>query len=601
LINVYAPVNQAQLHDSKRIYTNTSTTFNVAITGGVPPYTINYTRNGTPQPVVNNYTSGTAISTGILTTGTYNYALTSVTDANGCGAQDLGSSITITVLSDQVMVMNTALVVVNSSSSYYSDYTTYIKPYLDYFGIPYDVCNVASSSLPSFYDYAVIIFGHRNVYTSGYPITQLESAISDGVGLYSFDPHLFDYSSSFTSLISSRSLSSGQITISNYSHYITLYHAPDVYNPNSNIIELENSLSVTQNSNLTGGITLATMSSGSQNVSLLQVAAFGNGKIVKWCSYGWVFDNILGPVYGMDDLIWKGIVWAARKAFVLQGLPPFVTMRVDDTDGSGSGVIENFEWIKICNQYGIIPWVGTFNNEIRPSNIPTLKYLIDNNLATAFPHAFNGDDFIYFNHQNLPSFDPAANVRAARDFYITHGLKFSKYLVPHFYEISSEALSEVRNLGAEFIATHMLPDQFYFASPSTPWINCGPYRINRYGNASGYVPVYYAGYVNLNGIEFFNCLIEITDDGGYEWYPDSDVTSTVARGIRHLLRSFHSMALASLFTHEYFLASISISNWREIISQITSNITEYNPEYRSTDYANPISKSKTEYSYNQCY
>jgi hypothetical protein len=223
----------------------------------------------------------------------------------------------------------------------------------------------------------------------------------------------------------------------------------------------------------------------------------------------------------------------------MQGLPPMVTMRVDDTDGTGSGVTENFAWIRICNEYGLIPWCGTFNNDIRVSNIPTLKNLIDNNLATAFPHAFAGDNFIYFNHQNLSSFDAAANVRTARDFYISNGLKFSKYLVPHYYEISSAALSEVQALGVEFIGTHMLPDQFYFATPSTPWINCGPYRINRNGNASGYVPVYYAGNVTLSGIKFFDCLIEISDDGGYEWYPDSDVTSTVARGIRHLRRSFN--------------------------------------------------------------
>ncbi len=65
---------------------NTSTNFNVDITGGTPPYTINYTRNGIAQPTINNYASGTDISTGILTTGIYNYALTSVIDANGCEA-----------------------------------------------------------------------------------------------------------------------------------------------------------------------------------------------------------------------------------------------------------------------------------------------------------------------------------------------------------------------------------------------------------------------------------------------------------------------------------------------------------------------------------
>lgn len=578
-ISIYSQVSSARLYDDKTIYENTSTTFNIAISGGSPPYTVNYMVNGIPQQAVTNYASGTSLSTGNLTAGTYIYSFTSVRDANGCNAQSLGNSITITVLGEQVTSLtNKALIVVNSASSSYSNYTNYIKPYLENFGIPYDVCNVNTSSLPSFNDYAIIVFGHKDVYSSGYPITSLETAIYSGVGLYSFDPHLFDYSSRFNSLITQRSANSNQINISNYSHYVTRYHAPDSFSPNNNVINLLRSWNVIKRSNLIGGIDLATMSS----LSLLQVSNYGNGRIVKWSGYDWMFESILGPVYGMDDLIWRGIVWAARKPFVMQGMPPFITMRVDDSDGDGGGVIRNFEWVKICNEFGIIPWCGTFNNNIPRSYIPTLKSLIDNNLATASPHAF-GNGFIYFNHDKLPSFDPAANARAARDFYLQNGLKISKYFVPHYYELSSAALPVIRSMGGEFLGIHMHPDNFY--NYPTPWINCAPYRINRNGISDNESPVYYGGYLELNGIEFFNCLTEIRDDGGYEWYPDNNVTTTVARGIRHLRRSLNSMVLATLFTHEQFFVPISTANWREILDQITSAISGYSPEYRSMDYA----------------
>jgi hypothetical protein len=588
LIATRSEVSLAQLHDSRRINNNTSTTFYIDINGGTSPFTINYSVNGTPQSTINNYISGTSITTGILSTGTYTYTLTSVTDAHGCNAQSLGTSITITVLSGQVVSSNTALVLVNSSSSYYDDYLYYIKPYLDNFGIPYDVCNVSSSSLPALTDYAVLIFGHRNVYNSGYPISQLESAVSAGVGLYSFDPHLFDYSSGFNTLISGRSVSSSQIIVSNYSHFITSYHVPDSYNSTNNIINLLSSWYVTQNSNLEGGTDLVTISSGGTTVDLLQAATYGTGKVVKWCGYDWMFETYLGPVFGMDDLIWKGIVWAARKPFAIQGLPNFVTMRVDDSDGSGGGSIENFEWIKICNEFGVIPWAGTFNNQIPTSYISTLRSLLNNNLATASPHAFGGDDFIFFNHNNLSSFDPAANTTAAWNFYINNGLKVSKYFVPHYYEVSYSALPVIRAMGGEFLGIHMLPDQLYYtgSAPYTMWINCGPYRINRNGYATpGTYPVYYGGNVTLNGISFFNCLTEIRDDGGYEWYPDTDISSTVARGVRHLRRALNSMVLANLFTHEHFFQPISTGDLREIMRQITTAISAYNPEYTSMDYA----------------
>jgi hypothetical protein len=140
-------------------------------------------------------------------------------------------------------------------------------------------------------------------------------------------------------------------------------------------------------------------------------------------------------------------------------------------------------------------------------------------------------------------------------------------------------------MGGDFIATHMLPDQHYYSEPMDLWLNCGPYRLNRTGYAELSRPVYYGGNVTLSGIEFFNCLTEIRDDGSYEWFPDNDVVSTTARGIRHLRRSLNSMVLSSLFTHEYYIAAVTTVNWREILSRITSEISGYNPEYTSTDYA----------------
>ena len=85
----------AQLHDDASICVGFSTNFNIAMTGGVSPYTANYTRGVTPL-VVNNYVSGTPVSTGPLAVTTA-FTLTSVTDANGCNVESLGSLITITV------------------------------------------------------------------------------------------------------------------------------------------------------------------------------------------------------------------------------------------------------------------------------------------------------------------------------------------------------------------------------------------------------------------------------------------------------------------------------------------------------------------------
>jgi hypothetical protein len=582
LITVAPQITLAQLHDNVTIANNASANLNVTVTGGSSPFTINYTRNEEAQTAINNYTSGANISTGALTTGTYTYTLTSVTDAIGCASQNLGTSIVVTVTDQQATNnSNKALVIVNSGSANYQDYVTYIKPYLDNFGIPYDECNINSTSLPQLTDYAILIFGHKNVYSSGYPISQIEASISNGVGLYSFDPHLFDYASGFNTLISQRFVNSNQINISNTSQYITQHHVPDTFNPTSNVVKLSSNWNVSQTSTLVNGTELANMSSGSQSIPLLQISNYGAGRIVKWCGYDWVFDNILGPVYGMDDLIWRGIVWAARKPFAMQGLPPMFTFRVDDVTGAGFGTTD-FSWVGICNQYGIIPWMGTFNDYIYEDQLPVMKNYLDNNLATAAPHAFWWNDFIYYNHDNITPFDVAARTKKSLDFYAQYGFKVSKYLVPHYYEISAAALPQLHAAGIEFLGIHMLPDHPYYTSA---WINCGPYRINRNGLDDEARPVYYGANVNFSGIDFFNCITEIRDDGGYEWSPDNNIDSTAARGIRHLKRAFDSMVLSTLFTHEYYFETMSISNFREIIRIITSNLSMYNPEYKTIDYA----------------
>jgi hypothetical protein len=597
-VEVSSFIQSASLNQSLTINRNSSANFNFSITGGYPPYRINYSVNGVLQPEISNYFSGDYISTGILSEGIHKISLVSIEDVNGCSNINMNTSINISVNAkpqNEKSKSNKALLLVNSNSIYYLQYYDYIKPYIDNFGIPYDVHNTLNNSnQPNFHNYGIIIFGHNEVYNHSYPLSELESAISSGTGLISFDIKLFNTPSEFSTPVDHPdTIISSQIRINNTKHYITSKHAIDEFNPNNDIIELLNPIKIIHNNKLKEGIQLAGMDSS--NFPILQVSEFGDGRIVKWNSSDWVLDTILGPVFGMDDLLWRGIVWAARKPFVMQGMPPFLTMRVDDVQGINNKVIRNFilrkpgnkllkdfKWIKICNNYGIIPWCGVFNDKIPERFIHTLKDLIDNNRTTASPHAFSGEDFIYFNHFGKPDFNPSKNVIKAKNYFIKNDLTISNYLVPHFYEISPDALEEIKNMGIEFVATHVKPGDPYMSD----WINCGPYRINRNGNSREGRPVFYGDFVNWEGYTFFNCVTEIRDDSPYkfEWYPTNDVNETSARGIRHLRRAFNSQVLATLYTHEYEMR-ITPENWDKILYIITNEIKDYNPEYVSMDYA----------------
>ena len=84
----------AVLTGSASLCQGQSTNLQVAITGGLSPYTVVYT-DGTSNFTVNNYTSGAAISVSPSTSKTY--TLVSVTGSNGCAGTGLSGSAVVTV------------------------------------------------------------------------------------------------------------------------------------------------------------------------------------------------------------------------------------------------------------------------------------------------------------------------------------------------------------------------------------------------------------------------------------------------------------------------------------------------------------------------
>ncbi len=95
VIVVNANPTSATLAGGATICQGNNTNLTVTIVGGASPYTINYTANGTPQAPIAGYISGSNISVSPAATTTY--ALTSVTDANGCAAGTISGTPVVTI------------------------------------------------------------------------------------------------------------------------------------------------------------------------------------------------------------------------------------------------------------------------------------------------------------------------------------------------------------------------------------------------------------------------------------------------------------------------------------------------------------------------
>ncbi len=488
-----------------------------------------------------------------------------------------------------------AVVLVNSTSPTYADFARYIRPYLDHFGVPYVIVDIATTAVPAnLQDYALIIIGHnrldpQHTYLDAAEQLAISSAVNLGTGLLNFDSVLADssfapyyqYIQSVFGFGYAPATSSSSVTINSSPTLADYVVAAQPTNASYNLLATITPLRVTLDPQ---AATLANI--GTQ--PLLVAKTYGLGRAVQWTSYDWMRADVWGYAHGFDDLIWRSIVWAARKPFVMQGLPPFVTMRVDDVTGP-------FWWVDTANQYGLKPWGGLFYTQVQ--DIPHLKSLVDAGDMTVSIHARSSSGFFYWNYDAGANFSDqtvAQYFAEGTAWHTNNQIPISKYVVPHFYAVGTNVFDRLRNWGVEFIGTVMAPGNYYGGSR----LMMGPF--NRYETTCSSdcnAPYYYADYLTVPGHpefdgQFFNLVTEIRDITGYEWYPGNDVNTTINNGVAQLKRALNGMELATLFTHEYYIQSISSSNWTTILSNVISGVGSYNPEYVTLDYAAQYIRAK---------
>lgn len=500
--------------------------------------------------------------------------------------------------------------------------TEYLIPYLDHFGVTYDILDIHEKNIPSLEnDYALLILGHPMV-NSHLADPIIRKIQKHGAGLVTFDPGWIGHASMETIPVETK----GFITF-NTKHFITSLH------DRSDTVRCFQPFPVAKVS-VEKSESLVFVNGH----PLLLVTEASGQRVAVFTSMEWMKTKFLGPLMGLDDCLWRSMVWAARKPFVMRGLPPIVTMRVDDVAGRGEiWQKDPLYWINICNKYQLKPWVGLFIYNLNPKAVTELRGYIQAGQATASPHAFGRpprntentnnqsysnsekeyldipfyynpyslplreteyDEFIYFDHQHFKPWsdeEVKRGLEAVDQWYEENKpLPKSNYFLAHWYEAGANVIEHVaRNWKMEFIAQNKAIDMPW--NDSILWVKQGPFRLHEEPGTStnnpsrklrGTNPVYYADFTEINGQRFFNCVTEIRDNAGYEWAPDNNVEATVSHGITQLTRALNSMALSVLFTHETdFIYKIKPENWDREIQLVTEGIKSYNPIYLTMDEA----------------
>ena len=213
---------------------------------------------------------------------------------------------------------------------------------------------------------------------------------------------------------------------------------------------------------------------------LLVASQLENGRLLHWASTGWMHTAVLGPMMGMDDLFWRGLVWAARKPYALRGLPPLMTMRIDDVAGRGGLFNQSpLYWVENAVQEGFKPWLGLFIYNLSAPAVNQLPRAGAGQAGNGFPaclwasnrspemnyfyyedalplRANEYDEFIYFDHHHgipWPDSEARRGMEAVDRWYQAHmPLPKSKMALPHWGEMGDNIISHIaEKWGAEYM------------------------------------------------------------------------------------------------------------------------------------------------------
>jgi hypothetical protein len=198
---------------------------------------------------------------------------------------------------------------------------------------------------------------------------------------------------------------------------------------------------------------------------------YGLGRVVQWTLHPGVWQReVFGHCEGLDDLMWRGIVWAARKPFAMLAMPPFSTATVGDAIGA-----HDFAWIEALSGHGFPPHVGVFPDDIDAlseirgqscffdSAVHNMKHYAASGMAEFSPHAATWDrSYLLYcraDGSEIPPSELAQRLSAIDRQFARYGIPWARTVNPHYGQLGRGALSFLRARGVAFSLSSQLPGE----------------------------------------------------------------------------------------------------------------------------------------------
>lgn len=364
------------------------------------------------------------------------------------------------------------LVLVSSKGSYwnYSIVEETIISALEHFGMPYRIHDLSEKDLtPKILSNcaAVVIAQNRlGEVLTGSQTKLIAEAVNEGTGLVNFDNDIRLYKSSYLDIFGFERINphpylTDYMRISDNSHYISSMQCDGEFHRfykmvTAVIVEkwrddvtplAEGILGKDQ---LIQARHLSPWSAYTPgNHPCLFAARRGKGKAVQFTLNSRVWKREFnGHANGIDDLFMRSILWAVRKPFAANIIPPFVVMSFDDCIGR-----YDFKYVDIMNRYGYKPAISMFLKEVPEKLFGRIRKGIDEGKVEYRSHAIDYYNLIYYDFgKDSYSYEKLKSIFEYEDMWWKEvGIRPGRAIRPHFGECGVNTLPFLKERGIEFL------------------------------------------------------------------------------------------------------------------------------------------------------
>lgn len=304
------------------------------------------------------------------------------------------------------------LVIVNSVGSYW-DYSIVEETVLDaleHFGMPYRVVDLSNQRLnvAILKDCAAIVLAQARVgmFLTEEENTLIADSVNSGVGLVALDNDVRYYSGAYHEIfgfedINPHPYASNILHVRNTDHYISkmqeegelhkfdaMVTAIAVGKWRAGVTPIADCILAKDQLVYIRHIT-PWSAFEPRNWPTIFAGKWGKGRAVQFLISPRMWKReFYGHTRGADDLFWRSLVWAARKPFVANMIPPFVTMSFDDCSGR-----HDFKYVSAAVAHGYIPLPSLFLSNVDESLFPLIHQQHCTGVAEYNTHAIS-----YYNH-----------------------------------------------------------------------------------------------------------------------------------------------------------------------------------------------------------